>query len=112
MPDFEDLRMADLISKFRARIEEVAQSGSLSKLKEASPCLQAVYNFHLTAHNSFSKQEENLKNLYSSFNYAALICNDAAKNKTLSPEDKVLLTECIQIMLRCCELLESSLKGE
>ena len=93
MPDFEDLRMADLIKKFKAKIEEVANSGKLSKLKDASPKLQDIYNFHLTAHSSFAKQEEYLKNMYSSFNYAALIANDAAKTGNLSSEDKVTLTE-------------------
>ena len=112
MPDFEDLRMADLIKKFRAPIEEVANSGSLSKLKEASPRLQDIYNFHLTANSTFSAQEEYLKNLYSSFNYAALIVNDAVKNGGLAAEDKVTLTECIQILLKCCDLLISSLTGE
>lgn len=112
MPDFEELRMADLVKKFKNKVEEVAASGKLSALKEASPKLQDIYNFHITAQNSFSAQEENLKNMYSSFNYAALICNEAAKKGMLSAEDKVLLTECIQILLKCCDLVISSLKGE
>lgn len=112
MPDFEDLRMADLIKKFKAKIEEVANSGKLSKMKDASPKLQDIYNFHLTAHSSFAKQEEYLKNMYSSFNYAALIANDAAKTGKLSSEDKVTLTECIQILIRCCDILTASLTGE
>ena len=109
MPDFEDLRMADLIKKFRVKIEEVAASGSLAKLKEASPKLQDVYNFHVTAQSMFSAQEQYLKNLYSTFNYAAVICNDAAKKGALSEEDRVLLTECIEILFKCCELILSSL---
>lgn len=112
MPDFEELRMADLVKKFKNKVEEVAASGKLSALKEASSKLQDIYNFHITAQNSFSAQEENLKSMYSSFNYAALICNEAAKNGVLSAEDKVLLTECIQILLKCCDLVIYSLKGE
>lgn len=112
MSDFEELRMADLVKKFKNNVEEVAASGKLSALKEASPKLQDIYNFHITAQNSFSAQEENLKNMYSSFNYAALICNEAAKKGMLTAEDKVLLTECIQILLKCCDLVISSLKGE
>lgn len=112
MPDFEELRMADLVKKFKNKVEEVAASGKLSALKEASSKLQDIYNFHITAQNSFSAQEENLKNMYSSFNYAALICNEAAKKGMLTAEDKVLLTECIQILLKCCDLVISSLKGE
>lgn len=112
MANFEDLRMADLVKKFKENIENVAESGSLSKLREASPKLQDVYNFHLTAHNSFSAQEENLKNMYSSFNYAALICNQAAKSGGLGGEDRVLLTECIQILLKCCDLVISSLTDD
>lgn len=112
MPSFEDLRMADLIKKFRAVMVDVADSGKLSKLKEASPKLQDIYNFHLTANSSLAKQEEYLKNLYSSFNYAALIANDAAKTGKLTSEDKVTLTECIQILIRCCDILVASLTGE
>ena len=112
MANFEDLRMADLVKKFKESIENVAESGSLSKLREPSPKLQDVYNFHLTAHNSFSAQEENLKNMYSSFNYAALICNQAAKSGGLGGEDRVLLTECIQILVKCCDLVISSLTDD
>ncbi|MCD8371916.1 MAG: hypothetical protein LUD27_01285 [Clostridia bacterium] len=112
MPNFQDLRMADLISKFRAIIAETYETKKLSLLLGASPKLQDIYNFHITAENSFSAQEENLKSLYTTFNYAAVICNNAVKTKKLSQEDSVLLNECLELLLKCCDLLTKSLKGE
>ncbi|MCD8308468.1 MAG: hypothetical protein LUD19_01340 [Clostridia bacterium] len=104
--------MADLIAKFRAVIAETYETKKVSLLVGASPKLQDIYNFHLTAENSFAAQEENLKNLYTTFNYAAVICNNAVKTGTLSKEDTVLLTECLELLLKCCDLLTKSLKGE
>ncbi|MCD7728884.1 MAG: hypothetical protein LUI60_03125 [Clostridia bacterium] len=112
MPNFQDLRMADLVSKFRAVIAETYETKKVSLLLTASPKLQDIYNFHITAENSFAVQEENLKNLYTTFNYAAVICNNAIKTDSLSKEDSVLLTECLQLMLKCSDLLIKSLKGE
>lgn len=117
MTTFEELRMLDLVEKFRAQIDAVYQSGNLSGLRKAGGQLQSIYNFHLTADQSFIKIEEPLKNLYSSFNYAALICNEALKKRSLEKrslekDDNQLLSECVQIMLRCCDLIAASLKEE
>lgn len=110
MPDFEDLRLTDLIEKFKAKIELIAETRSLSSLNKAGEALQSVYNFHITAQNSYEKQEETFKNLYSSFNYAAVIVNNALKNGGLKGDDNELLNECIEIMLKCCDIITASLK--
>lgn len=112
MTTFEELRMLDLVEKFRSQLDGIYQSGNLSGLHKAGGQLQSIYNFHLTADQSFIKIEEPLKNLYSSFNYAALICNEALKKRSLEKEDNQLLSECLQIMFRCCDLIAASLKEE
>ncbi len=111
MADFEDLRMIDLLQKFRADAQEIYDTKNLGIFRQASAKLQNVYNFYVTAQNDYKAQEEWFKNLFSSFNYAAVIVNDGIKNKTLDSEAKELLIECLQIMLRCCDLIEHSLKA-
>lgn len=103
MANFEDLRMVDLLGKFRKDIINIAESRSASQFKQAGADLQNVYNFHLTAQNSFSEAEEYLKSLYSAFNYTAVIINGAIKNGGLKAEDNELLRECVEIMLKCCD---------
>lgn len=112
MTDFEDLRLIDLIEKFRKEITEIAINRNLSALKSAGAALQNVYNFHITAQNGYEKQEELFKNLYSSFNYAAVIVNNAIKCGGLQGDDAELLNECIEIMLKCCEVIIDSLKRQ
>jgi hypothetical protein len=103
MADFEDLRMADLVKKVRTDVEKIAECREASLFVGAQVNLQNVYNFHLTSKNSFTECEEFLKNLYSSFNYAAVIINDGIKKGKLSADDNELLGECIEIMLKCCD---------
>ncbi len=110
MPDFEDLRLIDLLQKFRKKIAVIIAERNLSALKDAGAALQNVYNFHVSAQNSYIKQEETFKNLYSSFNYAAVIVNGAIKNGGLKGDDAELLGECFEIMLKCCDGLIDSLK--
>lgn len=105
--------MADLVKKFRESIENVAESGSLSKLREGFA--KVAGRIQLSPDGAqflFRCRKKNLKNMYSSFNYAALICNQAAKSGGLGGEDRVLLTECIQILLKCCDLVISSLTDD
>lgn len=111
MTTFEDLRMADLVKKFEREIGCIYQTRNLSGFQRAGELLQSVYNFHLTADQSFIGVEEFLKNLYSSFNYAALICNEAIKKHTLGKKDGELLYECLEIMLKCCREILSRLSG-
>jgi hypothetical protein len=104
--------MIDLVEKFQAEIDYIYTSKNLSGFQKASGMLQSIYNFHLTADASFVSVEEYLKNLYSSFNYAALICNEAIKKKSLDKEDNTLLFECLQIMLKCCDIIIAALQKE
>ncbi len=112
MADFEELRMTDLLLKLQAEVDKAFSVRSASQLKNIGARLQDVYNFHLTSQNSFSGVEENLKYLYSSFNYAAVITNDAVKSGVMGAEDMQTLNECLEIMAKCCrnaiEILKKS----
>ena len=111
MPTFEDLRLIDLIKKFESTVMQIESTRSLSMLSAAGKQLQAVYDFFITAQNGYEKQQEMLKNMFSSFNYAAVIVNNAVKNGGLSAEDNELLGECLQIMLKCCQTVTASLQN-
>ncbi len=110
MATFEDLRMIDLIRRFKTDVLNIEENRSASLFKQAGEDLQNVYNFHLTADKSFTEVEEYLKNLYSSFNYAAVIINDAIKHKHLKKDDNTLLEECLEIMVKCCDLITAKLE--
>jgi hypothetical protein len=112
MATFEVLRMIDLVDKFNEEIEKIYTTRNLSGFQKASGLLQSIYNFHLTADESFTNVEEYLKNLYQSFNYAALICNEAIKKHSLDKDDNQLLFECLQVMLKCCEIIKATLSKE
>lgn len=109
MATFEDVRMIDLIKKFESTIEKLYSTKQLSLMQKASPELQAIYNFHATSDASFIEIEQYLKNMYSSFNYAAVICNEGLKKKSLDKEDGEMLMQCLEIMLKCCELIKTEL---
>ena len=109
MSDFEDLRMIDLVKKFRDDVLSIEDTRSASLFKQAGKDLQSIYNFHLTSSKSFKSVEGYLKNMYTSFNYSAVIVNNAVKNKTMKKEDVTLLEEGIQVMLRCCDLIIATL---
>lgn len=106
---FEQIRLIDLINKFNDDIEDVYHNKNLSVFYGASKKLQDVYNFYVTAKDDFKSIEEYLKNLFSSFNYAAVIINDGMKRKGLDREANQLLLECLQIMLKCDELIIATL---
>jgi hypothetical protein len=108
---FEHLRMIDLVQKFNVDVEYVYNSKNLSGFQSASKKLQDIYNFHLTSKASFTEVEEYLKNLYSSFNYAAVIVNEANRRHSLDKQDNELLFECLQILLKCCQLILDKLNG-
>ena len=109
MSDFEDLRMIDLVEKFNDDVINIEETRSAALFKQASKDLQNIYNFHLTSGKSFKSVEGYLKNLYTSFNYSAVIVNNAVKNKTMKKEDVAILEEGIQVMLRCCDLIIATL---
>lgn len=109
MSDFEDLRMIDLVKKFREDVLKIEETRSAALYKQAGKKLQDIYNFHITSTKSFKSVEVYLKNLYTSFNYSAVIVNNAVKNKTIKKEDVAILDEGIQVMLRCCEVIIATL---
>lgn len=111
MLTFEDLRLIDLIKKFENTIMQIEQTRSLATLKVAGKQLQDVYDFFITAQSGYEQQQEMLKNMFSSFNYAAVIVNNAVKNGGLTAEDNELLNECLEIMLKCCQTVTASLKN-
>lgn len=110
MLNFEDLRLLDLIDKFESTVGQIEQTRNLSLLKTAGKQLQDVYDFFITAEGGYEKQQELLKNMFSSFNYAAIIVNNALKSSSLSNEDKELLNECLQIMIKCCASVKATLQ--
>lgn len=89
---------------------QIESTRSLAMLSTAGKQLQDVYDFFITAQSGHEEQQELLKNMFSSFNYAAVIVNNAVKNGGLSAEDNELLGECLQIMLKCCSTVKASLK--
>ena len=101
--------MIDLVQKFKADIISIQERRTASQFKQASKDLQAVYNFHLTSHKSFSGVEDYLKNLYTSFNYAAVIINDALKKKKFEAKNSEILEECLEVMIKCCDLITAKL---
>ena len=111
MATFEDIRLVDLVDKFHACVLDVYTTKNLSGFTKASKLLQNVYDFYITAQRDFKEAEEYLKNLFSSFNYAAVIINDGLKNNGLDKEANELLFECLQIMLKCCSLIREKLLG-
>jgi hypothetical protein len=112
MATFEHLRMIDLIEKFRDEVDIIYNTKNISGFKKTSALLQSIYNFQITCKEDFGEVQEYFKNLYSSFNYAALICNEGIKKKSLDKDDGELLFECLQIMLKCCEVILAYLKKQ
>ncbi|MDE7330040.1 MAG: hypothetical protein K2N30_02930 [Clostridia bacterium] len=109
--DFEQLRLIDLLDKFGAEIDIISSARSLKRFNRAGAELQNVYNFLLSSQNAYEKQQQEFKNLFSSFNYAAVIINDAKTNGKLKEEDVKLLNECIDIMQALVQKLKNSLKN-
>ena len=111
MADFEDLRLCDLLDKVKSRAVEIAESRNVSEFKKLGQDIQSVYDFFVTASKPFEEQQEMLKNLFSSFNYAAVIINDGIKKKTLDKEAVELLNECLEIIAACCTNVKKSVLG-
>ena len=80
MPELVYLKMLELLSKFEEDINRIQETRSAKLFKTANVDLQNIYNFHLLNDKAFKKVQMNLKNLYTTFNYAAVIVNDALKS--------------------------------
>ena len=112
MPEIEDLKMIELIDKFEEDIEKIQETRSAKLFKAANADLQKIYNYHLANDKAFRRVQHNLKNLYTSFNYAAVIVNDALKKRVMDKENAELLDECLEVMLRCCIVIVDMLKNK
>ena len=110
MPEIEDLKMIELIDKFIEDINNRQETRSARLFKTANADLQKIYNYHLANDKAFRRVQHNLKNLYTSFNYAAVIVNDALKKRVMDKANAELLDECLEVMLRCCIVIENTLK--
>ena len=109
MVDFEDLALGDLLGKVEKRVADIAASKNLNQFKTLGGEVQAVYNFFVTAKKDYAEQQPMLKNLFSSFNYAAVIINDAIKTKKADGEAGALIEECLEIMSACCRNVKASI---
>ena len=112
MADFEDVRLCDLLDKVRSRAIGIAESRNVSEFKNLGQDIQGVYDFFVTASKPYEKEQPMLKNLFTSFNYAAVIINDGIKKKTLDKEAVTLLNECLEIIAACCGNVKKSLTGQ
>ncbi|MGN0806368.1 MAG: hypothetical protein ACI4MC_04950 [Candidatus Coproplasma sp.] len=106
--DFEDLRLCDLLDKVNKKAEEIAATRNVSQFKELGVKLQAVYDYFVASGKAYEEQQPMLKNLFSAFNYGAVIINDAIKTKQLDKEANSLLDECLQIITACCVNIKKS----
>ena len=105
-------KMLELLDKFEEDINKIQETRSAKLFKTANVDLQNIYNFHLLNDKAFTKVQSNLKNLYTSFNYAAVIVNDALKKRALDKENAELLDECLEVMIRCCSVIKNTLKNK
>ncbi len=111
MADFEDLRMCDLLDRVAKRAAQIAEERKVSLLKDLGADVQAVYDFFVSSGNDFAGIQPTLKNLFSSFNYAAVIVNDGIRRGSLDKEANELLRECLEIIVRCAEVIKAQLTG-
>ena len=109
MVDFEDLALGDLLNKVERRVREISETRNASQFKQLGADIQAVYDFFVTAKKDYAEQQPMLKNLFSSFNYAAVIINDAIKNKKTEKDSGTLLNECLEIIAACCKNIKNSI---
>lgn len=110
--DFEDVRLCGLLDKVEDGAKGIAESRNVSLFKDLGADIQSVYDFIVTASKAYEEQQPMLKNLFSSFNYAAVIINDAVKNKQLDAEANGLLKDCLEIIIACCRNVRGSLNKE
>lgn len=110
MPELVDKKLLELIEKFEEDINRIQETRSAKLFKTANVDLQNIYNFHLLNDKALKRVQLNLKNLYTTFNYAAVIVNDALKKRSMDKENAELLDECLEVMLRCCMVIENTLK--
>ena len=109
MLDFEDLALGDLLNKVQKNVQAIVETRNLSLFNDLGKSVQAVYDFFVTATKPYEEQQPLLKNLFSSFNYGAVIINDAIKSKQADPQSATLINECLEIMDTCCKKIKTSM---
>ncbi|MCM1438447.1 MAG: hypothetical protein NC131_04465 [Roseburia sp.] len=109
MVDFEDLALGELLNKVERRVAEIAETRNASQFKQLGADIQAVYDFFITAKKDYEEQQQTLKNMFSAFNYAAVIINDAIKSKKPEKDAGGLLRECLEIISACCKNIKQSM---
>ena len=112
MPELLELKMIELVDRFKDDIINIQESRSAKLFKLASADLQKIYNYHLANDKMFIRVRQNLKNLYTSFNYAAVIVNGALKKRSFDKGNEEMLDECLEVMLRCCIVIVATLKNK
>lgn len=112
MADFEDLRLCDLLDRVARRANVILEERKVSLLKELGEDVQSVYDFFVSAKKQFTEVRPTLKNLFSSFNYAAVIVNDGIKRGALDRQANELLSQCLQIIIKCTEVVKAQLLGK
>ena len=111
MPEFENLKMADLLKAMRGDIMRIEEARNARLIKEAGEHLQEIYKFHLANKACFAKEEHSLKNLYSAYNFAASLIKEAVLTKTPIHEVEKL-DECLEIMINLCDNLIARLTAK
>ncbi len=100
------------MDKVQKKTEEIAVSRNVSEFKNHGASIQAVYDYFVVSGKPYEQQQPMLKNLFSAFNYGAVIINDAIKSKRLDKEANSLLDECLQIISACCKNVKASLNDK
>ena len=109
MIDFEDIALGDLLNKVQQKVRLIADTRNLSNFNDLGKAVQSVYDFFVTATKPYEEQQPLLKNLFSSFNYGAVIINDAIKSKQPDAQSATLIEECLEIMDACCKKIKTSI---
>ena len=109
MPNFEHLRLKDLICKFRLSVENILSVRSLSGMKGAGEKLQKIYDFLVLSEEPFERQQDDLNRLFKSFNYAAVVVNGAVAKGGLTAADSNAIFETLTVLSSLCLVLENSL---
>lgn len=103
MSESEVLKMIELLKKFRGDIVNIEEMRTATLFKEANADLKNVLNLHVSDKKAFVAAEHYLKNLYTSFNYAAAIITDGLRKKKFEADKLRMLDESLEVMIECCD---------
>lgn len=112
MNDISGSKMIDLVKNLKVSVLSFESEKSGATFKNLKSDMQEIYNLHVEENKKFKSVEEFLKNIYSTFNCLSVKFTAALKLKILTADDSAILDECIQIMLKCCDLIVSKLSAK